>query len=237
MTTDTPGTIRFAHGSPYGYSLGCRSRAGCRWRSTDAYFSCAESRVARAGDIHLRTLPPNVPIPRDSARQLQVIAEAARIHGTSYGFARGCRSDEACPNYLSSDQTCVQARRSYHKTYLQERSGGQHKTIEHGTTRGYNSGCRDAKACPAETGLSCTAARRLERQRESSTFALQPRTLVEVSELGALIEHLVGTGMSERQIARRLGVGRTTVGCIRAAVARGDTPTVARATLRKLVSI
>lgn len=202
------------HGSPAGYQAGCRSRGGCAHHGSTAVLTCAEAYIAHRGDQTVGQLPAGTPISRDPAERARLLNEQRKVHGTPFGYERGCRTRETCINYSRGIPTCVEANSAYRQQWLTRRQAGQGKPIPHGSANGYLAGCRDETQCPAPGGLTCAAALRARRRalRQSSpefTFST-----TDVQELSRAIGDAIATGLSHRELARRSGVGRTTIGRI-----------------------
>lgn len=112
------------HGSEAGYLNGCRSRGGCQHARSAEFYTCVEAYTARRGDYSLARRHPAERLRRDLAdlahlpvaqtprnhvpcdserpnapqgtRRRQSRSDTSR-HGTTTGYLRGCRSDDACP--------------------------------------------------------------------------------------------------------------------------------------------
>ncbi|WP_424936904.1 MULTISPECIES: hypothetical protein [Bacteria] len=219
------------HGSVQGYENGCRSRGGCAYGPDDGYLSCAEAAIARRSDWRLAGLPTNQPIPRrkpapapqraaapvrrsEPVRVAEpVIVEPKEVHGTTWGYRRGCTTDRGCPHWRLGRVTCRQARREYVREYKRRRIEGNGKPIEHGTNRGYLSGCQDESRCPNQrTGTTCAEARRAYKRERSYDAGARPRVLVEPDQgVREVLVSLQEAGWSLRRIASSAGVGLTTV--------------------------
>lgn len=93
------------------------------------------------------------------------------VHGTVYGFARGCKRPGDCPKTALGEKSCAEVRHAYYADYRAKRKAGQGPPIQHGTATGYQMGCTDRSSCPAalEGGISCAdaslAAERGRRRR------------------------------------------------------------------------
>ncbi|PPG77470.1 hypothetical protein C5D98_14905 [Rathayibacter rathayi] len=93
------------------------------------------------------------------------------MHGTVYGFARGCKRPEDCPKTALGEKSCTEVRHAYYADYRAKRKAGQGPPIQHGTATGYQMGCTDRGSCPAAIGggISCAdaslAAERDRRRR------------------------------------------------------------------------
>jgi len=244
------------HGSMQGYENGCRSRGGCAYGPEDEYLSCAEAAIARRSDWRLAGLPVDQPIPRRkpspapqrSAAPVRrsapapvepVIVEPKEVHGTTWGYRRGCTTDRGCPHWRLGRITCRQARREYVREYKRRRIEGNGKPIEHGTNRGYLSGCQDESRCPNNgSGTTCAEARRAYKRARSYDAGARPRVLIEPDPgVREVIESLQSAGWSLRRIASSAGVGLTTVCAIARSGDRDGAEGVRRftpATLEKL---
>jgi hypothetical protein len=130
--------------------------------------------------------PKRATVPRASAPQTPQTATVSRskpsrpkrtrkpsepVHGTVYGFARGCKRPEDCPKTALGEKSCAEVRHAYYADYRAKRKAGQGPPIQHGTATGYQMGCTDRSSCPAalEGGISCAdaslAAERGRRRR------------------------------------------------------------------------
>ena len=93
------------------------------------------------------------------------------VHGTVYGFARGCKRAEDCPKTAAGEQSCAEVRHAYYADYRAKRKAGQGPPIQHGTPTGYQMGCTNRSSCPSARagGISCSdaslAAERARRRR------------------------------------------------------------------------
>lgn len=93
------------------------------------------------------------------------------VHGTVYGFARGCKQPEDCPKTAVGEKSCAEVRHDYYADYRAKRKAGQGPPIQHGTPTGYQMGCTDRSSCPSAIagGISCSdaslAAERGRRRR------------------------------------------------------------------------
>jgi hypothetical protein len=194
------------HGSVVAHLAGCRTKAACPHHDSSEWLTCAEAAVARRGDWRAAAYSLETPIPRD----WQVREAPARpvVHGTIWGYRRGCRSDVLCPNRYRDLATCAEMRRRYSEEYRRRRSSGDGRAIEHGTSNGYLLGCR-GDDCPGGRGTTCRAARAAYRQARRA--ANDGRLLVPADEVARAVRGLCDAGLSAREIARRTGTGRATL--------------------------
>lgn len=202
------------HGSAAGYEAGCRTRAMCVLGPDSELLTCAEAVVRRRGDYRLLRLPPDRPVPRVvdlvvSAAESQRVRE---VHGTPWGYARGCRDTRACPEYGRGGVTCAESRRSYVRDYVARRASGQASPIEHGTPNGYFAGCRDRRLCPRGDGASCADARAQHRRRLARAAGIAPKAeTLDSAPAASRVRELRARGWSLRRIAAATGCGRTTI--------------------------
>ncbi|MFB7892502.1 helix-turn-helix domain-containing protein [Microbacterium sp. NPDC056044] len=207
------------HGSAAGYRDGCRSRASCRFHESPQFLTCAEAVIARRADFALSRLPEDQPIPRHAPAGKRASPPAAAgegralVHGTTWGYQRGCRENRSCPHWRQGKITCAEARRRYLSTYTAERQAGRWRPIEHGTSNGYLLGCRDPRLCPGDpVGQTCSAARAAYKRGIARAAGIPPRSeTIDASEAARRIRTWVEQGLSVRAIAERTGVGRTTI--------------------------
>lgn len=207
------------HGSPAGFERGCRSRGGCAQHGSDRFLTCAEAAVVRRRDPALSSLPLDQPLPRTEGESGDAVPES--VHGTVWGYRRGCRRASECPNWSRAAVTCSEARRRYVESYRRARLAGEGAPIVHGTSRGYLTGCRDRGSCPGdEDGRTCSEARsQYMRERRLAAGGLS-RTMVDAESASRRIRDLRTMGLSLRRIAALAGVGRTTVTRIAAGAGR-----------------
>ena len=203
------------HGSPAGYSQGCRTRAMCPHGQGSEFLSCAEAAIRRRGDYRLSHLPAHQPLPRPLLTEPATPTKTAvrEVHGTPWGYARGCRDTRACPNWARGGMTCPEARRRYMQTYTARRAAGTGTPIEHGTSNGYLLGCRNPATCPGDTtGQTCTDARSRYRQQLARAAGIAPRTeSIDARAAATRIRELRALGLSLRHISTLTGTGRTTI--------------------------
>lgn len=206
------------HGSPAGYDAGCRSKGGCAHDAASALLTCVEAAQRRRGDFMLARLPADVPLPRHEAPDATTGSgrDASEVHGTSWGYRRGCRSPYACPNWRTGSPTCADARAQYVRSWSQRRRNASDAQSMHGTSAMYLLGCRDPQLCPGdEQGRTCTQARREYRLQLRSTKGKMPKQEhVDAGFAKRRIEAWLADGCSIREIARRTGCGRSTIAAI-----------------------
>lgn len=226
------------HGSPAGYLAGCRSRGGCAHHESTTYLTCAEAYVAAKGDRRLASLSATIPVPRDPAGLARLLQEAQRVHGSPYGYERGCRTRETCPNHSRGLTTCVEAHVAYRRDWLARRRAGQGRPIPHGTPAGYLAGCRIEADCPAPMGLTCAAARRAERRAERHSTPQYTFVVSDVTGLAKAIDAVTAGGkLSLREVARRSGIGRSTVIRIVRAGERGTAMRISERVLARIGAV
>lgn len=205
------------HGSPLGFERGCRSKGGCANHSSPDMLTCVEAVIARRRDFSLHRLPKHQPLPRGngapahSSSERSTAERPTEVHGTVWGYRRGCHQSTDCPNWRTGHLTCNEARRRYVERYRDRRMSGIGAPVLHGTSRGYLTGCQDRSACPGdEAGLTCPDARAEYKRRLRSPTSASP-VLVDATAAARRIHLLTRAGFSLRQIAERAGVGRSTV--------------------------
>lgn len=194
------------HGSVVAHLAGCRTKAACPHQDSPDWLTCAEAAVARRGDWLAAAYSLETPIPRDWHRREAPSPPA--VHGTIWGYRRGCSSAVLCPNRYRDRPTCADARRHYIEEYRRRRASGDGRAIEHGTSNGYLLGCRGLD-CPGDQGVSCRAAR--AEYRRARRAPDDGRRLVPAAEVARVVRGLCDAGLSAREIARRTGAGRATL--------------------------
>jgi hypothetical protein len=132
------------------------------------------------------------------------------VHGTVYGFARGCKSETECPNVAAGGPSCTEVRRAYYRDYTARRRAGAGPAIKHGTAGGYQLGCHSRATCPGgPDGLTCAdASLAAERGRRRRAGIPEQTARVDSSETIAHIAALREQGMSIPAIATASEVGR-----------------------------
>jgi len=170
--------------------------------------------AAAAYDSARRPVEPERPrIPRRprkprAPRELQP-------HGTNACRARGCERPE-----------CIEAGQAYHREWMAQRKGQPIPAEYHGSAYGYQLGCKDRSACPAE--ISCADASLAEerrRRREAGIPEQAPRV-----PAGPVREHvraLMAAGMSVIGIAEDAGVSLSGVKTLlygRSGARKGEMP-------------
>jgi hypothetical protein len=230
------------HGSPAGFDAGCRTAAVCPHHRSPGLLTCAEAARRRRGDYRAALLPSDQPLPRTTGPEAvgsstpgSTDVTGAPVHGTVYGYRRGCRERRACPHWEIGRVTCADARRAYFAAYHRNRLAGAGTPVRHGTSGGYLAGCRDETRCPGdEDGLTCVQARsryRIARARAAGTGP--PPAVVGSEGPTRAIAALRGAGFSLRRIAEAAGVGRATV----AALAAGRSTHVRERTATRLMDL
>jgi hypothetical protein len=204
------------HGSVAGFEAGCRTRAMCPMGSDSDILTCAEAALRRRGDYRLARMPLDQPVPRSG--DVEDVATAPgggvrEVHGTPWGYARGCRDPQSCPNRRRGLLTCAESRRLYVHDYVSRRAAGEGPPIAHGTPNGYFSGCRDRRLCPGDAdGVSCAEARAQHRRELARAAGVAPRAeTLDSGAAAARIRDLRSRGWSLRRIAAATGCGRTTI--------------------------
>lgn len=171
------------HGSPSGYTDGCRSRGGCPNQDHPTLMTCVDANAAARSDWQLAHQPRTQPIPRaiteTPAPEPQTIRRrraprrgdlATLKHGTVHGYNQGCRSIDECPNHATDTPTCLEEHRRYYREYFAALREDTTREIPHGTETGYSYGCRDRESCPGDdTGTTCPDAARTAEQRRRGT--------------------------------------------------------------------
>lgn len=211
----------FPHGTSFGFAHGCRSRGGCLFHESAHYLTCAEAAAARRRDFAVARLPEWLPVARDvldtgETNRGDNRAGRALVHGTTWGYQRGCRSPRDCPEWRAGRLSCTEARQRYAIVYRTERAEGRGTTITHGTSNGYLLGCRNSALCPGgQSGETCSEARSRYRRDRARMLAPAVRPpLVNATAATQKIRQWVEDGMSLRRIATLTGVGRTTIAAL-----------------------
>jgi hypothetical protein len=215
------------HGSPAGFDAGCGTRASCPNHGSPTTLTCAEAVVRRRGDYEAGRLPRDQPLLRGLTVNRSARSQAgarASAHGTPWGYQRGCRVRQDCPNWLAGRITCADARRQYLADYKRRRREGTGSAPAHGTIAGYSAGCHDPAACP-QPETSCTVAWRAYKLRRSREAGARARDTVDPHEARIAVLGMRERGHSVRAIAELAGVGRTTIGdLLRGGRGDGDRP-------------
>lgn len=232
------------HGSPAGHEQGCRGRGACRFDESSEFLTCTEAAIARRADFALGRLPATQPIPRvlrsgaAPPSRTRVSEGTEEVHGTTWGYQRGCRDSRACPNWRRGKVTCAEARRRYISQYGTGRMRGRGTAVAHGTSNGYLLGCRDPRTCPGDdTGRSCSVARADYRRELARAAGIAPRSeTISSEEAARRVRAWVESGISIRRIALLTGCGRTTIAEL-ADEARCHRPRVSIATMQKILAV
>jgi hypothetical protein len=234
-------TEQFPHGSPAGYRLGCRTRATCPHGNSSELLSCAEAIVKRRGDYRYWRLPAEQPLTRfETACTVGVgsTRSVSEVHGTRWGYARGCRNRQSCPNWRRDTMTCSEANQRYNKAYASSRLAGEGTPVDHGTSNGYLLGCRDRSTCPGDSqGKTCPDARAQYKEGRARAAGIPPRIeAVDARAATEKLRSLKAGGLSLRRIAALTGCGRTTISDL---LAEGDASRsrITPATLDRILSL
>lgn len=130
---------------------------------------------AAAAVKQLSEPPARRPRPKPAAKAVR-----PPVHGTDYGWQRGCKTDEGCPNSSAGGTSCLQAHLAYHREYRRARKAGSGPSINHGTPHGYQLGCHDRTQCPGgPEGTTCadaSLAQERRRRREAGIAPAKPLT-------------------------------------------------------------
>jgi len=181
------------------------------------------ARAARVSyELVLRIINDRVEtIEESKAQRILAVTTAAKrerkrppeVHGTVFGWRRGCRKDEACPNHGTDRPTCLAAHSSYYRDYRRARAAGAGPEIHHGTTTGYQMGCRDRASCPGgPDGRTCSdAAADADRERRRRAGRPEARPTIPSKPAVDHIRALREAGMSINEIAVAAGCGRTAI--------------------------
>ena len=137
-------------------------------------------------------------------------------HGTVWGYARGCKTIEGCPNHAAGQPTCIEERRRYSREYNQRRRRGEGPRIAHGTTTGYSMGCHSREDCPGNSdGLTCSDAQRAAETARRRAQGVAPRAeLTDSTPARAHVHALRESGMSIMKIASTSQVSKTAIRCL-----------------------
>lgn len=239
------------HGTPAGYARGCRSRGGCQHHGSPDFLTCVDAHIARQADFRLSRLPTTVQVRRvvfQAAASLTPTAPTdeagpavtSPVHGTVWGYRRGCRGHRECPRWRTGLPTCVEAKRLYATEYARNRERGHGTPIAHGTTAGYFAGCRDRGACAGDaSGVTCADARNTHKRAEARRAGTPEReNPVDAADAATRIAAWRAQGYSLRTIARLSGVGRSTVTAIAGnADARTSRSKITSATLSAILAL
>jgi len=197
------------HGTVIGFRQGCTSRGGCPNHGSSELLTCQEATIRRRSDREFAVLPEDQPLPRSITA---VVVNVGEVHGTVWGYRRGCHDAEACPNRHRGRRTCTEARRNYVHDYQRRRLAGAGTPIAHGSERGFLAGCHDRTTCPADSvGLTCADARRAAELARARAIGVRPRLLVNAESAAEVVQHFLTSGRSQRWIAAQAAVGRETV--------------------------
>lgn len=204
------------HGSPARYAQGCRSSLECPNHGSTELSTCFAAAIRRRADWRVRRLPLEQQLPASLDAEPPAVhrdGTAQPVHGTSWGYRRGCRERHACPNWARGRITCPDARRAYLEHYRRRRLDGDGSSIVHGTLAGYDAGCRDEERCPADdAGVTCSAARRRYKLERARAAGVRPVSSAADPERAARrVRRWLTAGRSMRSIARATEVSRTTV--------------------------
>lgn len=204
------------HGSPAGYDDGCRSKGGCANDESSPLLTCTEAAQRRRGDFALSRLPADLPLRRDGTVHPPAPADdrdrrAPEVHGTLWGYRRGCRAPYSCPHWRTGAPTCAEARAQYFRDWAERRR--RSADIAHGTSTMYLLGCRDGTLCPGDDrGQTCSQARSAYRRRLASARGVPPRVeSVDAAPARRRINEWLAAGHSLRKIAQLTQCGRTTL--------------------------
>lgn len=145
--------------------------------------------------------------------QPKVRTPREEVHGTVYGWRRGCRTAEDCPSALAGGKSCTEVKREYYADYRAARRAGAGPEIKHGTASGYQLGCHDRATCPGGAdGTTCAdASLEAERRRRRARGIPEQRRVVDSKPAIEHIATLRAAGMPITEIISRSGVGRTAI--------------------------
>lgn len=163
--------------------------------------------AARISPVATRTTAP--PAPPTAPRERQPYEP---VHGTVWGWRRGCHDASTCPNVTKGLPSCSQAHDDYYSSYRQRIRKGEGPTVtRHGTASGYQLGCHDRATCPGdEHGLTCPDASLAAERRRARERGIPPRRPTVSSEPARQhLEELRAAGMTLQEIIAATGVGRT----------------------------
>lgn len=222
--------VGIIHGSPSGYDMGCRSQGGCPNHEDGPHLTCVDAAAAVRDDWNLRKHPRTEPIPRKTRHLVAVPPpktplpaparknRASRVkpvnHGTVWGYTRGCRTIEGCPNTRKGRPSCVEERRRYYRQYAADRCDRREQLITHGTTAGYALGCHDRQHCPGDprTKETCSdAALEADTRRRRARGVAAQSPLTSSGPARGHIAKLQDAGMSIRGISAASGVSLTAI--------------------------
>lgn len=133
-----------------------------------------------------------------------------RPHGTPASYARGCRTEEGCPNHGTDLLTCVAANREYQRAYQAARKAEGVPAGKHGTAYGYQLGCKAGSDCPASPSCAeASLAAETERARAAGRAAAEPMV-----DAGPVREHVreLLKSMTLTDVAEAASVHRSQLG-------------------------
>lgn len=239
------------HGTPAGYAQGCRSRGGCQHHGSSVILTCVDAHIARHADFRLSRLPATTQVRRVVVTAAPSVppspseadagpAVALPVHGTVWGYRRGCHGHRECPQWRTGLRTCVEAKRLYVTEYAKNRGCGHGAPIAHGTPAGYFAGCRDRVACTGDaSGVTCADARNSHRRTSARRAGTPEReTPVDAADVASRIAAWRAQGYSLRRIAQLTGVGRSTVMAIAGGIdQRSSRSRITSATLSAILAL
>lgn len=130
-----------------------------------------------------------------------------------HGWARGCRTPDACPSALAGGKSCTEVKREYYADYRANRRAGAGPQIKHGTASGYQLGCHDRATClRGPDGTTCAdASLTAERQRRRARGVPEQQPIVDSRPAIDHIAALRAAGITITEIIARSGVSRTAI--------------------------
>lgn len=166
-------------------------------------------------DAHLQLRPAAPPKPRMPRRPARSANRELQPHGTNACRARGCDRPE-----------CIEAGRAYHREWMAGRRAEDVPLEYHGTAYGYQLGCKDRSACPAETSCSdASIAEERRRRREAGIPEQAPR--VPADPIRAYVRRLMASGWTILAIADAADVSKTGIKILlygRSGARKGELP-------------
>lgn len=166
-------------------------------------------------DAHLQLRPAAPPKPRMPRRPARSTTRELQPHGTNACRARGCDRPE-----------CIEAGRAYHREWMAGRRAEDVPLEYHGTAYGYQLGCKDRSACPAETSCSdASIAEERRRRREAGIPEQAPR--VPADPIRTYVRRLMASGWTILAIAAAADVSKTGIKILlygRSGARKGELP-------------
>ncbi|MEX1078909.1 MAG: hypothetical protein WED09_07360 [Homoserinimonas sp.] len=183
----------------------------------EAALAEAETAVVPRKPRQVKEKPVRVPRVAKEKAERKPRAVAGPKHGSMYGWQRGCKTIEGCPEHAAGRLSCVEVNREYHREYAAKRkaAGGGRLTdgqLVHGTASGYAAGCRKRSECPggALDGVKCAdASLAVERERRRRAGIGPAPEMVDAAPVLERVRSLMAGGEPLLAIAARADVSKT----------------------------